>query len=71
MANKIYGAIETAVTFKESGGDAVITLKNLGYGAGRLSARYDRGAGSKPRLYKCRAVMQWETAPRTRGITWT
>lgn len=63
MANKIYGATETALVFKDSGGDAVITLQNLAYAAGRLSARYDRGAGSKPRLYKWRAVMQWETAP--------
>lgn len=63
MTQKIYGAIETAIAFKDSGGDAVITLQNLAFGAGRLSARVDRGAGSKPRLYKWRAVMQWETAP--------
>lgn len=63
MANKIYAAPETALVFKDSGGDAVITLLNLAFAAGRLSARYDRGAGSKPRLYKWRGVMQWETAP--------
>lgn len=63
MANLVYRALETPIVFAESGGDAVITLINLGFGAGRVSARYDRGAGSKPRLYAWRAVFQFETAP--------
>lgn len=63
MANKIYTAPETPLVFKGSGGDAVITLANLGFGAGRISARYDRGTGSKPRLYKWRGVVQWEDNP--------
>jgi hypothetical protein len=63
MANKIYRASETAITFKESGGDAVITLKNLGAGVGRISAQYDRGAGSKPALYNWKSVFIFETAP--------
>jgi hypothetical protein len=63
MPNKQYHAPETTVTFKESGGDVVITLLNLGYGAGRISARVDRGSGSKPGLYRWRAVMQWENNP--------
>lgn len=63
MPNKVYTAPETALVFKDSGGDAVITLQNLAYGAGRISARYDRGAGSKPALHRWRAVIQWETAP--------
>jgi len=63
MTQKIYRAIETAITFKDSGGDAAITLQNLGFGAGRISARYDRGAGSKPMRYKWKAVVQFETAP--------
>ncbi len=62
MANLIYTASQTAITFKESGGDAVITLLNLGYGAGRISAQYDRGAGSKPMRYSWKAVVQFETA---------
>lgn len=62
MANKIYRASETAITFRDSGGDAVLTLQNLGFGAGRVSARYDRGAGSLARLHKVRAVIQFETA---------
>jgi len=63
MSNKVYHAPETPVTFKESGGTAVLTLLNLGFGAGRISARVDRGAGSKPGLYRWRAVMQWENDP--------
>lgn len=63
MANKIYHAPETEISFRDSGGDATLTLQNLAFGAGRVSARYDRGAGSKPGLYRWRAVMQFETAP--------
>jgi hypothetical protein len=58
----IYRAIQTPIVFKESGGDAVITLLNLAFGVGRISAQYDRGAGSKPVTYKWKAVMQFETA---------
>ncbi len=63
MASKIYVSPETPLVFKDSGGDAVITLQNLGAGVGRLSARYDRGAGSQPRLYKWRGVFPFETPP--------
>jgi hypothetical protein len=63
MANKIYRALETALSFRDSGGDAVLTLQNLAYGAGRVSARYDRGAGSKAARHEWRAVVQYETAP--------
>lgn len=63
MASAIYRGIGTPLSFRDSGGDAVLTLQNLGFGAGRVSARYDRGAGSKPRIYAWRAVMQFETAP--------
>ena len=44
MANKIYRAVETTLSFRDSGGDAVLSLLNLGFGVGRVSARYDRGA---------------------------
>lgn len=63
MTNKVYRAVESAITFKDSGGSATITLQNLGFGAGRISARYDRGANSLPARYRWRAVMQFETAP--------
>ena len=63
MPNKIYHAPETPIAFQESGGDVVLTFKNLGFGAGRVSARVDRGAGSMPGLYRWRAVVQWEDNP--------
>lgn len=63
MANKIYYNPETAITFKDSGGSAVLTLQNLGFGVGRISARYDRGAGSKPMRHRWTGVFQFETAP--------
>ncbi len=63
MANDILGEYGTAITFKDSGGTAVITLQNLGFGAGRVSAAYDKGAGSKPVWYHVHAVVQFETAP--------
>lgn len=64
MPNLIYTKRETPIVFRDSGGDAVITLQNLGFGAGRVSARYDRGAGSKPKLYTVTGIFQYETAPQ-------
>jgi hypothetical protein len=63
MPNKIYRASETPITFRDSGGDAVITLQNLAFGAGRVSARYDRGVGSVAKLHEVTGVFQFETAP--------
>lgn len=60
--SKVYHAFETAIVFKDSGGDYAITLQNLGFGAGRVSPRVDRGTGSKPGLHKLRATVQFETA---------
>jgi hypothetical protein len=54
----------TPIVFKDSGGDAAITLQNLAYGAGRKSAMYDRGAGSKPERYLVTTCFQHETAPQ-------
>ena len=51
MANKIYVAPETAIVFKASGGDVTFTPKNVANGAGRRSAQWDRGSGSKPARY--------------------
>lgn len=63
MANKVYRATETPITFRDSGGDVVITLQNLAFGAGRVSARHDRGAGSLTQLHEVTGVFQFETAP--------
>lgn len=63
MVTTIYRAVETAITFKDSGGSAVWTLQNLASDAKRISARYDRGAGSLPSRYRWRAVIQWTATP--------
>ena len=63
MANKLYGAIETAVTFTDSGGDVAFTLANLAAGSGRVSAQRDKGTGSRAVLHKVRAIFQFESAP--------
>ena len=63
MANKIYRAVETAITFRDSSGDVVITLQNLAFGVGRVSAQKDRGANSQPKLHEVIGVFQFETAP--------
>lgn len=62
MANKVYTAFETPITFGDSGRTYVITLQNLATGAGRISARADRGAGSIATWYRCRVTIQLETA---------
>ena len=64
MPNKIYRAIETAVRFKDTDATYTLTLNNLAATTGgRISDRVDRGAGSLPRLYRWKAVIQFETAP--------
>jgi hypothetical protein len=45
----------TAVSFKSAGGDVTFTPTSVANGAGRISAQWDRGAGSKPALYLWRA----------------
>ena len=63
MPSKVYRATETPITFRDSSGDVVLTLNNLGFGAGRVSARYDRGAGSLAESHEVTGVFQFATAP--------
>jgi hypothetical protein len=60
MANKVYLAPESVITFADSAQTptVTITLANLGPGTGRVSAQYDRGIGAKPFLYKWRFSCQ-------------
>jgi hypothetical protein len=58
MANKVYSAFETAITFQDSSGSAVITLNNLAANTGRVSAQYDRGAGSLAGRFLLRAKFE-------------
>lgn len=63
MPSKEYTNPETPIVFKDSGGTATLTLKNLAYGAARVSARYDKGAGAKCSLYRVIGVFEFDTAP--------
>lgn len=63
MANEVLVKPGTAITFKDSGGTAAITLQNLGFGAGRVSAAYDKGTGAQEAWFHVHAVVQFETAP--------
>lgn len=63
MATQIWNATGTVVTFTDTTGDYAITLNNLATAAGRSSAVWDRSTGSKPSLYRWRAVMQGNAAP--------
>jgi hypothetical protein len=51
MANKVYVARETALSWKTSAGTAVITLTSLANAAGRIGAQVDRGAASTAARY--------------------
>jgi hypothetical protein len=59
----IYRAIGSPIRFKDTDATYTLTLNNLAAGAGRISDRWDRGAGSLPMRYRWKAVMQFETAP--------
>ncbi len=64
MANKVYRAIETAIRFKDTDATYTLILNNLAATTGgRISDRADRGAGSQPRRWRWKAVVQFETAP--------
>lgn len=50
-------------TFTDTTGTVAITLNNLAFGAGRISARYDRTVTTKKRIM-WRATVQYNTAPQ-------
>jgi hypothetical protein len=59
MPNKLYTAPEATLTFQDSTGDYAISLNNLADGAGRVSARADKGSGSKAKLFRVTAIIQF------------
>lgn len=63
MPNKIYVALETPITFRDSTGTVALALQNLAFGAGVFSSRRDRGAGSLPGRHQWIGVFQFATAP--------
>lgn len=60
MPNKVYVAPETEIFFADSAQTptANCTLSALANGAGRVSAQYDQGTGSKPGWWKWVAKFQ-------------
>lgn len=64
MANLIYRARESAITWLASGGSAVLTLTSLASGAGRVGALNDFGAStSVARRYVWRFWCKFATTP--------
>lgn len=57
MANEVFVEEQTALSWKTSGGDAVITLTSLTTNNGRVGAQYDRGASARP----ARALVRLKT----------
>jgi hypothetical protein len=58
MPTKFYTAQETPITFQDASGSALMTLINLAAATGRISAKYDRGAGSIATRYLLRAKFE-------------
>lgn len=56
MANKVYRALEAALSWKTTGGTAVLTLTSLANNAGRIGVQVDRGAASSASRYIWRLV---------------
>lgn len=66
--NKILGARGTRITFEASDGTVVLTLTSLVAGAGRISATYDKGAGSQEKHYGGGLLAQVATIPVAKEI---
>jgi len=66
--NKILAARGTRITFEASGGDVVLTLTSLAATAGRISATYDKGAGSQEKHFIGGLLTQWATVPNASVI---
>lgn len=63
MPSRLYYAPETKITFKGSGGDALITFATTPDGRVAASAQYDRGADSRPGLYRWRCKITANGSP--------
>lgn len=64
MANLIYMQPETTLEWRNTGGDAVLTLTSLAASAGRQGAMHDFGATTaRSRVYHWRFFCQFATTP--------
>lgn len=52
MANKVYTAPESALTWDSAGTSAALTCTSLASGSGRVGAQLDRGSGSRAMRYR-------------------
>jgi hypothetical protein len=62
MVAAIYQQIGTAVSFA-SAGDVAFSAASVGFGAGRKSAQWDRGASPQPAMYSWRAKLKLQATP--------
>lgn len=60
--SKQYFAPESSITFGSNSNTVLFTPKNVASAAGRISAQYDRGSGSKPGLYRWEAKSKYGSA---------
>lgn len=67
MANKVYAHEETVLSWKSSGGTAVLTLTSLANNALRVGAQVDRGAGAAAMKYRWR--LRTKLGATTTGVT--
>ena len=58
MANKVYTAFETAITWRDTGGTELLTATSLGAAAGRQGALHDFGTTSRSRRGRWRAYLK-------------
>lgn len=63
MSSLNYYAPGTAAVFTPSGGTIVFTPTSLANAAGRVSAQWDRGAGSKPSIFRVESRTRAAVAP--------
>lgn len=63
MANKIYFAEETSQSWRNTGGDELLTLTSLAAGAGRQGALHDFGAAVRTARYRFRLFIKMNTTP--------
>ena len=61
--SKAYLLPETALEWKNTGGDELLTLTSVAAGAGRQGALHDFGTAARSPLYTWRAYVQMATTP--------
>ena len=67
MVAKVYKAVETAVTFLDTGGTVTFMGADVADAAGRISAQHDFGASSSARRFTMKVVTKFVTAAPTAG----